>query len=253
MKIAISSTGKDLNSSIDVRFGRCTYFIIADPDTMVYEVFENESSTLKGSAGIQSAQFVASKGVEIVITGNCGPKATRILEAAGIKVITGCSGTIKQALEDFKNGKLGTSLKLTVSEHFGMRNTNTEMEQRRDDQQIQIQKKDFLRIAVPINENILSQHFGHTKMFLIADVEGGKIIHTETRIPPPHKPGVLPQWINELGVNVVITGGMGRRAMSLFDEKGIKVVVGAPQIDPIEAIKEYLKGTLETGENVCSH
>ena len=62
-----------------------------------------------------------------------------------------------------------------------------------------------------------------------------------------------PRWMSELGIDVVITGGMGQRALSLFDEKGIKVIVGAPQMDPVEIIKEYIKGTLKTGGNVCDH
>ncbi|RLB10195.1 MAG: ATPase [Deltaproteobacteria bacterium] len=110
-----------------------------------------------------------------------------------------------------------------------------------------------LRIAVPVDGGLISQHFGHAELFLIAEVEDGEIKRTETKTPPPHEPGAIPRWMNELGVDVIITGGMGRRALALFDEYGIKVVVGAPQIDPIEAIKEYLKGTLITGENVCSH
>ncbi|RLB10629.1 MAG: ATPase [Deltaproteobacteria bacterium] len=104
-----------------------------------------------------------------------------------------------------------------------------------------------------MDRNMLSQHFGHAEAFLIADVEDGEIKKTDTKIPPPHEPGVLPLWMSELGVDVVITGGMGQRALSLFEGKGIKVVVGAPQMDPVEVIKEYIKGTLRTGENVCSH
>ena len=71
MKIAVSSSGKGLDSQIDSRFGRCAYFLIVETDDMSFEVFDNESSALGGGAGIQSAQFVASKGVKAVITGNC--------------------------------------------------------------------------------------------------------------------------------------------------------------------------------------
>jgi predicted Fe-Mo cluster-binding NifX family protein len=279
MKIAISSTGKDLDSNVDPRFGRCAYFILVDPDTMEYEVFENQSAMLGGGAGIQSAQFVASKGAEVVITGNCGPNAVRTLEAAGIKIITGYSGTVRQAIEDFKTGKLKTTHTPTVEEHFGIKQIPSrgselaelkeqaallrrqlEMIERRISQlgrgtmPVQEQKKSGqLRIAVPVDRGLISQHFGHAELFLIAEVEDGEIKRTETKTPPPHEPGIIPKWMNELGVDVIITGGMGRRALSLFDEYGIKVVVGAPQIDPIDAIKEYLKGTLTTGENVCAH
>jgi len=284
MKIAISSTGKDLNSNVDPRFGRCAYFIIVDPDTMEYEAVENQSAMLGGGAGIQAAQFISSKGAEVVITGNCGPNAVRTLEAAGIKIITGYNGTVRQAIEDFKMGRLKPTSGPTVQEHFGIREVSPkgseleelkeqaallrrqlEMIERRISQlergrtsvtsvSAQPQKRPGqLRIAVPVDGGLISQHFGHAELFLIAEVEDGEIKRTETKTPPPHEPGAIPRWMNELGVDVIITGGMGRRALALFDEYGIKVVVGAPQIDPIEAIKEYLKGTLITGENVCSH
>ena len=94
MKVAISSSGKDLNSQVDPRFGRCTYFLIVDTDDMSFEVFDNESGMLGGGAGIQSAQFVASKGARAVITGNCGPNAVSTLDAAGIQVFLGNTGTV---------------------------------------------------------------------------------------------------------------------------------------------------------------
>ncbi len=287
MKIAISSKGRDLSSEIDPRFGRCAFFIVVDIDTMDYEVFENQSGMLAGGAGIQAAQFIASKGVEVIITGNCGPKAMRTLEAAGIKVITGCYGTVRDAVDDFKAGRLRPTAEPTVNEHFGMRGTimtdmrggsiggGNELQLLKEEvsvlrrqlerieariQQLTMSGKpaqshteDLLRIAVPVDKNMLSQHFGHAEQFLIADIEDGEIKNTEIKIPPPHEPGVLPQWLGDMGVNVIITGGMGRRALSLFDENGIRVVVGAPTMDPVEVIKEYLRGTLKTGENVCHH
>ncbi len=74
MRIAISSVGKELDSNLDPRFGRCSYFLIIETDDLSFEVFENENAALGGGAGIQSAQFVASKGAQAVITGNCGPQ-----------------------------------------------------------------------------------------------------------------------------------------------------------------------------------
>ncbi len=106
MKVAVSSTGPDLDSQIDPRFGRCSYFIIINPEDMAFEVYPNENASLGGGAGIQSAQFVASKGAQVVITGNCGPKAMKALEAAGIKVISNQTGTVREAIEQFKEGRL---------------------------------------------------------------------------------------------------------------------------------------------------
>ena len=102
MKIAVSAYGKDLDSQLDSRFGRCSYFLIVNPDEMNFEAFKNESAVLGGGAGIQSAQFIASKGVDAVITGNCGPNALQTLSAAGIDLFVGQKGTVKEVVERFK-------------------------------------------------------------------------------------------------------------------------------------------------------
>lgn len=114
MKVAISANGKDLESSIDDRFGRCRYFIIVETDDMIYEVIENTNADLSTSAGIQSASLVASKGVDAVITGNCGPKAMQVFAATTIKVILGQHGTIKDVVEKFKSGDLSPSTRGNV-------------------------------------------------------------------------------------------------------------------------------------------
>ncbi len=120
MKIAVSSTGTDLDSEIDPRFGRCAYFLIVNPDDMTFEAFENESMSLGGGAGIQSGQFIASKGASVVITGNVGPNASRTLNAAGLDVIVGVSGSIKDAIERYKKGELSPTDQANVPDHYGM-------------------------------------------------------------------------------------------------------------------------------------
>ena len=106
MKIALSSSGSDLKSALDPRFGRCAYFLIVNPEDMSFEVFDNESANQSSGAGIQAARFVADKGAEAVITGRVGPKAAEALSAAGIDVFTQQQGTIESVLERFKNGNL---------------------------------------------------------------------------------------------------------------------------------------------------
>lgn len=107
MKIAISSSGTTLESEIDPRFGRAQNFLVIDTETMAFEVKENtQNLDLPQGAGIQAGKTVADLGVKAVITGNCGPKAFNILEAAEVKVITGISGTVKDAVKKFKNGDL---------------------------------------------------------------------------------------------------------------------------------------------------
>ncbi len=120
MKVAVSSSGGDLDAQIDPRFGRCAYFIIVETDDMSFEVFDNENIALGGGAGIQSGQFVASKGAKTIITGNAGPNAVRTLSAAGVEVIVGQAGTVRQAIEKYKNGKLKNTTEANVADHYGM-------------------------------------------------------------------------------------------------------------------------------------
>jgi len=121
MKVAVSSIGKDLDSQIDPRFGRCAYFLIIETDDMSYEAFDNENIALGGGAGIQSSQFIVSKGAKAVITGNCGPNAVRTLSAAGVKLYVGENGTVKDAVQRYKNGELRATTDPNVSDHYGMR------------------------------------------------------------------------------------------------------------------------------------
>lgn len=120
MRVAASSTGNTVDSQIDPRFGRCAYFLIIETDDMSFEVVNNENIALSGGAGIQSAQVVASKGVNAVLTGNCGPNAVRTLRAAGVELFVGQTGTIRQAVERFKNGELSATNTPNVSDHYGM-------------------------------------------------------------------------------------------------------------------------------------
>jgi len=112
---------------------------------------------------------------------------------------------------------------------------------------------DSLKIAIPMAEGILCNHFGHCEQFALIDLQGKNIIQKIMVTPPPHEPGLLPRWLGEKGVNLIIAGGMGQRAVSLFNEKGIKVLTGAPQLGVEELIAHYVNQTLVTGDNVCDH
>lgn len=120
MKIALTSTGPDLSAQVDPRFGRCPYFLFVDPETMKFEAVENPNVGAMGGAGIQSAQLVANKGAEAVLTGSCGPNAFQTLQAAGVKVITGVVGTVRDAIERYKSGQLRPTPAPNVPSHFGM-------------------------------------------------------------------------------------------------------------------------------------
>jgi len=121
MKIAISASGNSLDAAVDPRFGRCSYFIVIDPTTMKYEALNNSANTGSGGAGIATGQMLARTGVNTVLTGNYGPKAHQVLSANGIQVITGISGKIKDAVEEYKLGTFSVSRRATVADHFGVR------------------------------------------------------------------------------------------------------------------------------------
>jgi len=112
-----------------------------------------------------------------------------------------------------------------------------------------------MRIAVPLVQGRLSPHFGHCEVFAVLDVdeENRSVVRIEKLEPPPHEPGLLPRWLADQGVKVILAGGMGGRARALFAEKGIEVVVGAPADAPEDVAAAYLAGTLVTGENACDH
>ena len=110
-----------------------------------------------------------------------------------------------------------------------------------------------MKFAIPLAEGKLTAHFGHCQEFAIVDVEENQITGKEILVPPPHEPGVLPAWLHEKGANVIIAGGMGQRAISLFQQNDIEVVVGAPSLEPETLVNSYLDKTLVFGSNVCDH
>ena len=120
MKIYVTSTGNSLEAQIDPRFGRCSYFVIVDSETMQFEAVPNMAASASGGAGIQAAQTVANKGVKLLITGNVGPKAFQALASASIEVATGAFGTVREAVEKYKRGELSKTGAPTVGGHFGM-------------------------------------------------------------------------------------------------------------------------------------
>jgi len=112
-----------------------------------------------------------------------------------------------------------------------------------------------MRYAIPISGGVVSTHFGHCEHFALidADEEKREILHKELVPSPGHQPGLLPEWLAEYGVSVVIASGMGSRAQNLFQQSRIKVVIGALESDPETAVLNYLDGVLATGDNICDH
>jgi predicted Fe-Mo cluster-binding NifX family protein len=120
MKIAVTASTSELSSPVDPRFGRCAYFLFVDSETMQFEAVENTNVAAASGAGIQSAQLVANQGANVLLTGSCGPNAFQTLQAAGVEVIVGVTGTIQEAVQQYKTGKLQPTAQPNVPSHFGM-------------------------------------------------------------------------------------------------------------------------------------
>lgn len=112
-----------------------------------------------------------------------------------------------------------------------------------------------MRIAIPIAGGRLAPHFGHCEKFALVDVDqAGRQATAFTEVTAPeHQPGLLPPWLKERGVQVVIAGGMGERARTLFEEASIEVLSGAPAETARTLVRQYLEGTLVTGPGACDH
>lgn len=112
-----------------------------------------------------------------------------------------------------------------------------------------------MRYAVPVSGGRLAEHFGHCEQFALFDIDETSKEITKSSIvdSPGHQPGFLPSWLSEQDVSMVIAGGMGSRALELFEQNRIQVISGAMESDPERAVLSHLQGTLATGQNVCDH
>jgi len=119
VKIAFTTSGNDLSALLDSRFGRAPRFLVYDLDSETFEVFDNQQN-LKAAqgAGIQSAQAVAGLGAKALVTGHCGPKAFRVLLAAGIRIYTTGAHTVAEALAQYRAGKLDETKAADVDGHW---------------------------------------------------------------------------------------------------------------------------------------
>jgi len=121
MKIFITTTGDNLQSEVDPRFGRCKYLLLVDTESMDFQAFPNPYLDKGRGVGIQTAQFVVQQGVKIILTGSCGPNAYEVLDAGGVGVITGVSGIASEMIERFKAGRFSVDDKPSVQRHWGNR------------------------------------------------------------------------------------------------------------------------------------
>lgn len=120
MKIAVSSSGNDLSAQVSPVFGRCPYYLFVDTESMEFEAVANPAISAPGGAGIQAAQFVADQGAKAVLTGNVGPNAFNVLQAAGVQVFTVTGGTVEEAVEAYKEGRLQAITGPSAGPYSGM-------------------------------------------------------------------------------------------------------------------------------------
>jgi len=123
MKIAISSTGKDLESEVDAKFGRCNYFLIVEiEDNKIkdFKAIENTAKEQMGGAGIVAGEIVANEKVDVVITKNLGPRAFSVFEQFKTKVYSG-KGKIQEVVQDFIEGKSEELTNATGPQHIGLK------------------------------------------------------------------------------------------------------------------------------------
>lgn len=107
-------------------------------------------------------------------------------------------------------------------------------------------------LGIATEGNNICSHFGHAPFFTIADIQNGKIANLDKKPNPGHSPGALPKWMKELGIELVISGGMGPRAQDLFENLGIHTLVVHPTTVE-EFLASYLEGNVKTGPSACHH
>jgi len=241
MKIAISSEGKNIEDKIDIRFGRCKYFIIVDSENNNdFEVIENQGALQGHGAGIKAAQQLGELEINIVITGDLGPNATNVLNQLNIKSYHS-SGSIKTAIQDFINDKLEQINEIGES-HKGMNNSEN--------------KPSEEKIFFPLlNDNGLdskiSEHFGHAPFFGIYDVEKKdfKIIKNDLDHVNPNK-SPIDQIQEAVNPTTIFAKGIGGRAIKIIEEKGLLLKTG-----DYNTVKEVIVNLdkLENQTTSCGH
>lgn len=110
-----------------------------------------------------------------------------------------------------------------------------------------------MKVAIPVSQGVLSSHFGHCEVFALftLDPETKQILESQTLTPPPHEPGILPKWLGEMDVNLVLAGGLGPKAQSLLTEQGVTAISGCPSLEPETVVQQYFNGSLSTSDNSC--
>lgn len=238
MKVAISASSQGLDAPLDPRFGRSPYFVIIDTEAGTTESLTNDNVAASGGAGIQTAQLLADQGVQVVITGRVGPKAAQVLSQGEIEIYETNAGTVREAWRDFERASREKD-----SGHPAMLSPRRENGRERISDSV---------VAIATESATVAPHFGHCPQFTIVTVRDGEIRQRKVIANPGHRPGFLPRYLADLGIDCIIAGGMGSSAQQLFAERGIKTITGIQ--GPVDnAAEAYIAGQLQAGESLCDH
>lgn len=247
MKIAISANGNDLNANLEPRFGRCPFFAVYNDEEKKWSFIANPGALEGSGAGIKAAQFLAEQQIDVLLTGELGPNASRLLNSIGIDVYSLNEVPLEEALKQYRQGEAKPIKEATVNAHSGMV-FSPEIEPKK---QTEV-KPSGKKVAIATDGLMVAQHFGRCPAYTIFEINNGIPANKTVLQNPGHQPGFLPRFLAEKGVNCIIAGGMGPRAQDLFMEQGIDTIIGVT--GPVEeVIKSYLNGTLTGGESLCEH
>lgn len=244
MKVAITAQGSTLDDPFDSRFGRAPYFLVGESQGGAFIAIENSAAQTAGGAGIAAAQLMADQGVEAVVTGQVGPNAAQVLQAAGIKVYCTTATTAREALQALGNEQIATVTEEAVAPHTGKQAV-------RSGEPEPVEQNCTLAIATGAGDTV-SPHFGHCPEYTFVTVKKGAVVSRRIVPNPGHQPDFLPQYLADKGVNIVIAGGMGPRAVGLFQARGIKTILGVTgKVN--EVVEAFRSGRLQSGESTCAH
>lgn len=241
MLIALSSSGQASNATLDRHFGRCSYFAFYHKETKEWSFEVNPGAGETSGAGIKAAQHLVDLGADVILTGEVGPKAWQVLEAAPLEVYQLTEVTLEEAVNHYLEGKTRKMDGEKGGSFSSAANSPNSSPVRPNG-----------RLAVATEQNQVAQHFGRCEGYTLVDYEGDRVINKWYLPNPGHQPGFLPRFLGEHGIDCIIAGGMGPRAQNLFNEQGIDYLLGIT--GPVDdAVKEYIKGAIAGGESLCDH
>lgn len=238
MKVAIAAEEGRVNTYVDSRLGRAAYFLIGELGTPIttWQIRPNEAGA--SGAGVGTAQFLVDAKANAVVAGNIGPNAAKVLNAAGIRMFLAERISLTQAVAALAKGELSQVNTPSVQVHSGLAQAS--------------EPAVNILLAVATDGTMVAQHFGHCPIYTLVRIQNGEEVARRAVQNPGHTPGFLPKFLAEKGVDCVVAGGMGQKAIDLFNEQGVDTIVGVTgSVD--EVIAMYAAGQLKGGESACDH